>query len=169
MKNVQKRYDWGIPQGTYRDIFSHYPLAKDFPACYRFSCNQDGSSSFETYLELYDKVIEDGLEELKKLPRLLSIINGTELPAKVIYERKSRYLDFLDRLYGVESYPDWMKEYGGYGETKEEPCTGVWFLTKHSTSHKEPCRSKKYNRFGRKREYHRGKGMVLPYDGHQPE
>ncbi|EOS19243.1 MULTISPECIES: hypothetical protein [Parabacteroides] len=120
MKNVQKRYDWGIPQGTYRDIFSHYPLAKDFPACYWFSCNQDGSSSFETYLELYDKVIEDGLEEVKKLPRLLSIINGTELPAKVIYERKSRYLDFLDRLYGVESYPDWMKEYGGYGETKEE-------------------------------------------------
>lgn len=120
MKNEQKKYDWGIPQSTYRDIFTHYPLTKDFPACYRFSCNQDSSSSFETYLKLYDKVIKDGLEEVKALPSLLSIMNETEPPAKTIYEQKSCYLDFLDRLYGVESYPDWMKESGGYGETKEE-------------------------------------------------
>lgn len=47
MKNEQKKYDWGIPQSTYRDIFTHYPLTKDFPACYRFSCNQDSSSSLK--------------------------------------------------------------------------------------------------------------------------
>ena len=47
-------------------------------------------------------------------------MNETEPPAKTIYEQKNCYLDFLDRLYGVESYPDWMKESGGYGETIEE-------------------------------------------------
>lgn len=131
IKNKQKAYDWGIPSGTFRDIFPHYNLAKDFPACYRLSCNQDNLSSFEAYLKLYDKVIEDGLKEVRILPRLLSVetMNGTELPAEAIYERKSRYLDFLDRLYGVESYPDWMKESGGYGETKEESlCRRMDFL-----------------------------------------
>ena len=33
---------------------------------------------------------------------------------------KSRYLDFLDGLYGVESQPGWLNEFGNYGESPQE-------------------------------------------------
>ena len=115
-------YQWESVEGTHRDIFTHYPLAGDFPACYRLSPNRKTPTSFEAYLQLYDLTIQNGLKEIEELPRLLSIENGnTDFSTlRDIYTLKSRYLDFLDSLYGVESQPAWMKEFGNYGETKDE-------------------------------------------------
>ena len=121
-ENRQEGYDWGNLEGTYRDIFSYPPLAGEFPACYRLSPDRDTPTSFEAYLKLYDLTIQQGLQEVQELPRLLSIgVEDTNYPsARNIYALKSQYLDFLDNLYGVESQPLWMEEFGGYGETEEE-------------------------------------------------
>ena len=126
--NGQKEYDWGVPESTYRNVFSHIPIAGEFPACYHLSPNRDREmlTSFEAYLKLYDKMIEDGLKEVEDLPYLLSLFaeDFAVLMEKSDRKRdilalKSRYLDFLDRLYGVESHPAWLSEQNSYGETKE--------------------------------------------------
>lgn len=126
--NGQKEYDWGVPESTYRNVFSHIPIAGEFPACYHLSPNRDREmlTSFEAYLKLYDKMIEDGLKEVEDLPYLLSLFaeDFAVLIEKSDRKRdilalKSRYLDFLDRLYGVESHPAWLSEQNSYGETKE--------------------------------------------------
>nr|WP_129734245.1 hypothetical protein [Parabacteroides goldsteinii] len=121
-KTGKKEYDWGSPEGTYRDIFPHYPIAREFPACYGLSTDKVPSTSFEAYLKLYDRIIENGLREVKELPRLLSILEkDMDYPsARNLYASKSCYLDFLDRLYGVESQPVWMEESDCYGETEED-------------------------------------------------
>lgn len=111
-------YGWSLPEGSFHDIYGHYPLSQDFPPCYRLSSGETPATPFEAYVRLYDKAIEDGLEESGRLPRALSIREEDfNLADK---ELKSRYLDFLDKLYGVETWPDWLKESGGYGETEEE-------------------------------------------------
>lgn len=112
---------WSQPEGTYRDVYTHYPIANDFPACYRLSTDGEAATAFETYLKLYDKVIEDGLQELKELPQILSL---SEKDAGILSkgrarELKKEYLDFLDQLYGVESQPVWLAERNSYGETEE--------------------------------------------------
>lgn len=113
---------WELPQATYRNIFTQTPLAKDFPLCYRLSENREKPTSFEAYVKLYDRVIQKGLDEVKELPTVLSIKkNEKEKPAnKKLMRLRSLYLDYLDRLYGVESQPDWLNEFGNYGETPEE-------------------------------------------------
>ncbi len=124
--SATKKYNWGVPEGTYRDIFTHAPIAGDFPVCYRLSPNRKTPTSFEAYLQLYDKVIKDGLKEVEELPRLLSL-SPDDLRSLIednrgkrnIHALKSRYLDFLDRLYGVESQPAWLTEQDNYGETEE--------------------------------------------------
>lgn len=125
-KSGQKEYDWGVPESTYRDIFFHTPIAGEFPACYRLSPNREIPTSFEAYLKLYDKVIVDGLKEVEDLPCLLSLLakDFVTLMEKSDRKRdilalKSRYLDFLDQLYGVESHPAWLSEQNSYGETEE--------------------------------------------------
>lgn len=112
---------WPQPEGTYRDVYTHYPIANDFPACYRLSTDGEAATPFEAYLKLYDKVIENGLQELKELPQILSL---SEEDAGILSnnrarELKKQYLDFLDRLYGVESNPAWLSERNSYGETEE--------------------------------------------------
>lgn len=112
---------WSQPEGTYRDVYTHYPIANDFPACYRLSTDGKATTSFEAYLKLYDKVIEDGLQELKELPQILSLSDEDAgiLSDNHARELKKEYLDFLDRLYGVESQPAWLAEQNNYGETEE--------------------------------------------------
>lgn len=121
-KAGKRDYEWPGLVGLYRDIFTHYPIAGDFPACYRLSPNREKPTSFEAYLALFDLTIRQGLQETKELDSLLSIetehIDYTS--KRNIYMQKSRYLDFLDQLYNVESQPAWMEEFGNYGETEEE-------------------------------------------------
>lgn len=110
---------WSRPSGTWRDVFGHYPIAADFPDCYRFTPEAEKPTAFEAYTRLYDRVIKGGLKELEALPSLLSISDEkretryTEDAVRL----KSRYLDFLDAMYGVESHPAWLAEYNSYGET----------------------------------------------------
>ena len=104
-----------------RDIYSHSSIINDLPACYRVAL-KDGSASFAAYVSLYDRVIADGLEEARVLPELLSVaekdasFEHTDRTLRL----KNAYLDFLDRLYGVESQPSWLREERCYGETPEE-------------------------------------------------
>lgn len=121
-KAGKRNYEWPELKGTYRDIFAHYPIAGDFPACYRLSPDRTTPTSFEAYLTFYDSTIRQGLLEAKELDGLLSIEtkNMKLLSTRNIYVQKSRFLDFLDRLYCVESQPAWMEEFGNYGETEED-------------------------------------------------
>lgn len=117
-----KKYGWGKPDGIYRDFFTQPPMAGDFPLCYRLMESREKPTSFEAYLKLYDRVIQKGLNELKSLPQALSIQEEDlkSTPAGNRCRLKSRYLDFLDRLYGVKSQPEWLNEFGNYGETPVE-------------------------------------------------
>lgn len=119
----QKEYNWSVPEATCRDIFTHDSIIGDFPACYRLSEKEDkGRTAFETYLDLYDKVIQDGLQqEVRELPRILSLEteDAGNLTDRRIRTLKKQYLDFLDKLYGVESNPAWLSEQNCYGETEE--------------------------------------------------
>lgn len=121
-KAGKRNYEWPGVEGTYRDIYSHYPVAGDFPLCYSLSPDRKMPTSFEAYLSLYDRTICQGLQEVKELARLLSIdAEDVDYPsARNIYPLKNLYFDFLDRLYGVESQPAWMDEFGNYGETEKE-------------------------------------------------
>lgn len=112
---------WSMPTGSWRDIFAHYPIAHDFPDCYRFAPEKEKPSPFEAYTRLYDRVIRNGLAELQALPKQLSLkeeggYTDYDCPKDAV-EKKSRYLDFLDGLYGVESHPAWLSEEDSYGET----------------------------------------------------
>lgn len=109
---------WSIPSGTFRDIFSHYPIASDFPPCYCLSPGTQPPSSFGAYTQLHDWAMKNGLEELERLPVALSI--REEDFSMEDRRLKSRYLDFLDRLYGIDTFPDWLQEMDAYGETEEE-------------------------------------------------
>ena len=109
---------WSIPSGTFRDIFSHYSIASDFPPCYCLSPGTQPPSSFGAYTQLHDWAMKNGLEELERLPVALSI--REEDFSMEDRRLKSRYLDFLDRLYGIDTFPDWLQEMDAYGETEEE-------------------------------------------------
>lgn len=118
-KQVENNSYWPQPTGTWRNVYEHYPIANDFPDCYRLTPKETKVSSFETYTRLYDWIIQNGLEELKALPRLLSL-DPKDTDFLVDRNRlglKTRYLDFLDKLYGVESHPAWLSEMNSYGET----------------------------------------------------
>ena len=117
-----KEYDWVRMKGAYREIFTHPPIGGEFPACYRLCPNRKQPTSFEAYLKQYDLTIEQGVQEVRELPRLLSI-KKEDLNyrfSRDVYALKSRYLDFLDHLYGVESHPAWLSELDNYGETTDE-------------------------------------------------
>lgn len=130
---------WNRAEGVCRNIYRHRPVADEFPDCYRLPSGKQPPSAFEAYLKLYDLTVERGLKEVKELKRLLSVDAGNALcsgmdvwepdmlpPGSLQYRSrnicslKSRYLDFLDNLYGMESQPVWMNEFGNYGETQEE-------------------------------------------------
>lgn len=110
---------WSLPKGIWHDVYTHYPIAADFPNCYRLTTDEKKPSAFEAYTRLYDWVIANGLEELAALPRQLSLAaeDGDAPQTRSQFKLRSRYLDFLDRLYDVESNPTWLAEEGSYGET----------------------------------------------------
>lgn len=121
-EELRKEYHWHMPEATYRDIFAHDSILGDFPACYRLSEERgEGNNAFENYLALYDRVIQDGLKEAGGLPGLLSLKaeDAGNLCNRRVREAKKQYLDFLDKLYGVESNPDWLTGQNRYGETEE--------------------------------------------------
>ena len=118
-RGKENRSAWSRPAGTGHDVSAHAPIAGDFPDCYRLAPERKQPSSFEAYTRLYDRAIQNGLDELKALPRQLSLAEADkDAPENREQLRlKSRYLDFLDRLYGTESQPAWLSEENCYGET----------------------------------------------------
>lgn len=135
-----------LSHSKYRDVYHHRKIAKDYPECYRIEMNRERSAngklpgSFEAYLQLYDWIIERGLNELAGLKELLSVtpdaavLSGMNIYSEGMPESKgyfapynrrvgrlkNRYLDFLDHLYGVDSNPAWIKDLSCYGETYED-------------------------------------------------
>ncbi len=105
-------------KGTWRPVFEHYSIINDMPNCYELSVH-NANNSFSAYIGLYDWIIKKGLEEAKSLPRMLSILKKDEGVAHSHHtiRQKSKYLDFLDDMYGVESQPSWLKEENCYGES----------------------------------------------------
>ena len=118
-RGKENRSAWSRPAGTGHEVSAHAPIAGDFPDCYRLAPERKQPSSFEAYTRLYDRAIQNGLDELKALPRLLSLTEADkDAPENREQLRlKSRYLDFLDHLYGTESQPAWLSEENCYGET----------------------------------------------------
>lgn len=138
------------PSGTYRDIFSHYPIGMDLPGCYQTHSGINSSSftfsdekwyvrQLKAYLKLYDLLAERGLKEVKEIQSLLSIEEHTAMLSEMeilgsdvftmkndkkrfrnVFTLKNKYLDLLDGLYGVESNPSWMEEFTYYGESRDE-------------------------------------------------
>lgn len=139
-----KDINWPLPQTTYRDIFTQTPIAKDFPLCYELTENREKPTSFDVYLKLYDWVVRKGLDEVKELPQVFSIREEDKPTGRRLERLKSRYLDFLDGLYGVESQPGWLNEFGNYGESPQETLLRrMAFL--RSSAGLTKCRSKARN------------------------
>ncbi len=132
-----------VPQSTYRNVFTHHTIAKDFPSYYITHESQLPLSASEeqriqarqmsSYLHLFDSLIQRGLTELKGIGDLLSVQKTASAKAEVltaakkendryreVYETKNSYFDMLDNLYGVESNPAWMKEFYCYGEKEDD-------------------------------------------------
>lgn len=146
MKQIENS---SLPMGAYRDIFTHYPTGMDLPGCYQacsgivetpISSEEKGSFwQLDAYLRLYDLLVQRGLKEVMEIPSLLSIRKDTATLSDMdllgpeiitfkdgkdrhrnVFDLKSKYLDFLDGLYGLESNPAWMKELDYYGENRNE-------------------------------------------------
>lgn len=132
-----------VRKARYRDVFHHTPVREDLPKCYRtrkqdFAGDTDGSQmaeamNFGNYLRLFDLLMERGLGELKGMKKLFSL-NDTDIPGRQsmlpdetlsirkckdrirnVIVLKNEYMDFLDRLYGVDSAPVWLHEFDYYG------------------------------------------------------
>lgn len=133
----------------YRNIYDHALLADDLPSCYATSDKdllrntpaeeKAAARNFGNYLRLFDLLLQRGLNELDGLKRLLALdMDGKELsrmeslPDGMLDMRKSndryrniatlrtRYMDFLDSLYGTDSAPEWMAEFDCYGQTEDD-------------------------------------------------
>ncbi len=133
----------------YRNIYDHAPLADDLPSCYATSDKdllrdtpaeeKAAARNFGNYLKLFDLLVQRGLNELDGLKGLLALdTDGKELsrmetlPDGVLDMRKAndryrntaalrtRYMDFLDGLYGTDSAPEWMRESDCYGQTEDD-------------------------------------------------
>lgn len=136
-------------RSEYRNIYDHAPLADDLPSCYATSDKdllrdapaeeKAAARNFGNYLRLFDLLLQRGLNELDGLKRLLALdMDGKELsrmeslPDGMLDMRKSndryrniatlrtRYMDFLDSLYGTDSAPEWMAEFDCYGQTEDD-------------------------------------------------
>lgn len=136
-------------RSEYRDIYDHAPLADDLPSCYATSDKdllrdtpaeeKAAARNFGNYLRLFDLLLQRGLNELDGLKGLLALnMDGKELsrmetlPDGVLDMSKAndryrntvtlrtRYMDFLDGLYGTDSAPEWMAEFDCYGQTEDD-------------------------------------------------
>lgn len=136
-------------RSEYRNIYDHAPLADDLPSCYATSDKdllrdtpaeeKAAARNFGNYLRLFDLLMQRGLNELDGLKRLLALdMSGKELsrmetlPDGVLDMNKvndryrntvalrTRYMDFIDGLYGTDSAPEWMTEFDCYGQTEDD-------------------------------------------------
>lgn len=90
-----------MPQGAYRDVFSHYPLQYDLPGYYQKNMDKPA----EEYLHIFDDAIVELLTELQSLPYWM-IPDNVELT-----DKKEMWMDVLDRLYGEDSNPLFLHRY----------------------------------------------------------
>lgn len=124
--------------GTYRNVYEHIPARMDFPDFY--GINDWGlpdesdkkrkiqAEQLKAYLSLFDKVIENGLAELKLLPNILRMDEETVLPENALL--KEQFLNNIDKMYGVDSRPSFMLTSNGLPETpKESICRRIRFLS----------------------------------------
>ena len=136
-------------RSEYKNIYDHAPLADDLPSCYATSDKdllrdtpaeeKAAARNFGNYLRLFDLLMQRGLNELDGLKRLLALdMSGKELsrmetlPDGVLDMSKvndryrntvalrTRYMDFIDGLYGTDSAPEWMTEFDCYGQTEDD-------------------------------------------------
>lgn len=136
-------------RSVFRDVYSHSPIAADLPVCYRISkgdflrATPAGERAeirnFGSYMRLFDLLLQRGMNELDGVERLLSIDDTDKSPARmetlpedILHIRKENdrfrktdglrhlYMDFLDRLYGVDSNPAWLREFEYYGLTEDD-------------------------------------------------
>lgn len=96
------------PDGTYRDLFAHYPVENDFPDCYK--SNPD--PQWRAYLSLFDSLLTDGLDELKELPQWMSS------EETVLTEKKEQWMDVLDTMYGEDSNLAFLRQYESDAERR---------------------------------------------------
>lgn len=100
---------------------------------------------FKAYLLLFDLTIARGLKELQELQQgmqlnmqlpegkipleeltkwrveeLVDRKKSEEWKKREFLEMKTHLIEMWDRIYGEDSYPEWLKEYNYYDETKQE-------------------------------------------------
>ncbi|MDH6343911.1 hypothetical protein M2480_002264 [Parabacteroides sp. PFB2-12] len=119
------------PQGSYRAIFNHYPARHDLPRIYGvndWGISKDSppervrqAEQLKAYLGLFDELVEMGLRELQDAPRWFRL--DTQLPHKRGVELKKKLLNNLDKLYGVNSHPDFLLTPEGEPEEPEKALT----------------------------------------------
>ncbi len=97
------------PGGTYRDVFSYYPLQNDLPACYQRSIDKKTGE----YLNIFDHAIEKLLGELQSLPFWM-VPDSSDLS-----EKKEQWMDVLDCIYGEDSNPLFLHKYESRQERRE--------------------------------------------------
>ncbi len=136
-------------RAAYRNVYAHTPIARDLPSHYATSerdfrrdtppRTRADIRNFGHYLKIFDWVLMRGLQELDGLKKVLAIedadndllrmpLLSTEEPAarkekdrcRPIAALRSRYMDFLDGLYGAASDPAGLRAFDGYGLTAED-------------------------------------------------
>lgn len=136
-------------RAIYRNVYAHTPVARDLPSHYATSerdfrrgmppSTRADIRNFGHYLKLFDWVLMRGLQELDGLKKVLDIehtdedllrmpLLPTEEPAarkekdrcRPIAALRSRYMDFLDGLYGAASDPAGLQAFDCYGQTAED-------------------------------------------------
>lgn len=89
------------PAGTYRDVFAHAPVGNELPECYR----EHIEGQFADYLGIFDCLTTRALGELGRLPAWMSTGSFG------LSEKKERWMDVLDGLYGEDSNPAFLRKY----------------------------------------------------------
>lgn len=90
-----------VPIGIHRDVFSHYSLRNDLPGCYRENIGKQAGA----YLDIFDRLTEYALDELKSLPYWMKP-DETDLSAK-----KEQWIDVLEGIYGEDSNLPFLWKY----------------------------------------------------------
>lgn len=107
-KTTDKEMLNACPDGTYRHLFTHYPVENDFPDNYKSL----DAPEWRAYLSVFDSLMAAGLEELEELPHWMSP-DTSELT-----EKKEQWMDVLDTLYGEESDPAFLRKYESDAERR---------------------------------------------------
>ena len=90
-----------VPTGTHRDVFAHYSLRNDLPGNYRENIGEQAG----TYLDIFDHLTENTLDELRSLPYWMKP-DGTDLTPK-----KEQWIDVLEEIYGEDSNLPFLWKY----------------------------------------------------------